>query len=175
MHAQFTTLRTADLMDALCDALDTVRASTAADNKPWMRALDRAWGYILEADTLEYNEMARAWRVESATRPGTFYVANGDCQCESFAHGGVCWHRAGARLIARALELRDLAAELQAEALAAGEVWYDAEIARVGARWRFADVMAVAAEWDEVTATARAAATGARIGRAQAAAMARAA
>lgn len=145
---QFTTLRTAHLLDHLVDALDTIRASTAIYNTAWMTALDKAWDHILQSDTLEYDIAARAWRVESATEPGTFYVSNGTCGCPAFSHDRPCYHRAGARLIARALELRDLAEELIAEAREAGEEWYGEREGRIGAKWRIGELTGVAADWD---------------------------
>jgi hypothetical protein len=144
----FTPISVAELLDFLTDAIDTIRSSTAIDNAPWMRALDTAWDHILQAETLDYDRAARAWRVPSATRSGRAYTANGSCGCEAFTRGdGVCWHRAGARLIARALELRDLAAEAVADYGAEG---YDLspERARRVAIAEHAAVMAVAAEWD---------------------------
>lgn len=170
---EFTTIRTADILDNLVAAVDAIRASTAVYNKPWMNALDKAWGYILEQDAISYDLSAYAIRVESATEAGRFYEANGDCQCEAFTKGnGICWHRAAARLVRRALELREeaevsaLAGELYDEAREAGCTWYDAEVAAEGARARMPELLDFAAAWD---------ATAARIGRAQAAAMARAA
>lgn len=109
MQHTFTTLDTAELLDFLTDAIDTIRASAAARNAPsWMTALDKAWDYILSQDVIEYDVEARAIRVESATRPGVFYVSNGDCQCKAFTRGSACWHRAAARLVWRALELQAL-------------------------------------------------------------------
>jgi hypothetical protein len=168
---QFTTLRTAEILDALTDAIDTIRASTAVYNAPWMKALDKAWDAILQLDTVEYDVAARAWRVESGSEPGTFYTANGDCQCAAFTKGaGICYHRAGARLIARALELRALAAELVAHAHEDGETWYGEHEACIGAKWRIGELMGVASEWDAGAQGAHA-----RIGGAQARAMAQAA
>lgn len=138
MHADCTTAETftpiavAELLDCLCEARDAA-ARTAASSPAWSRALNTAWGFILEAEALEWNAEAHALRVPSATRAGLAHVANGACSCEAFTKGdGVCWHRAAARLVRRALELEAMnraseqaraAEELEAEAFAvAGEI-----------------------------------------------------
>lgn len=168
----FTTIAVADILDALTDAIDAIRASTAYYNTAWMTALDKAWDYILPQDTISYDRSAYAIRVESATEPGRFYISNGDCQCRAFTHGaGVCWHRAAARLVRRALELHDLAAELVADATEDGEGWYGAAEGRIGASWRHAELETYAREWDVDVAQQRAALSR-RIGQAQAAAIA---
>lgn len=144
----FSTLRTADLLDHIVDVIDYVRGSTAP--APWQRAAEAAYGYLLQVDEIAYDEQARCIRVESATTPGKFYEANGSCGCAAFTHGqGVCWHRACARIVARALELRDLAAELLADAQAEGCAWYGAEEARAGARFRLAELQQYARDWDK--------------------------
>lgn len=103
--ARFASIARAELFDALLDAVDYARS--VAPIGPWSRAVETAYGYLLDAEVLSYDAAAHALRVESASRPGTFYTANGSCQCEAFTRGtGVCWHRAAARLVARALELR---------------------------------------------------------------------
>jgi hypothetical protein len=169
----FTTIRTADLLDWLADAVDTARASTAP--LTWQNAISAAWDYLLQVDEISYDISQWAIRVESATRPGRCYVANGECSCEAFTRGqGVCWHRAAARLVRRAMELRELAAELVADAADAGETWYDAEIAREGAKARIGHLAAVAVEWDAESERQRLALS-ARIGAAQARVMAQAA
>jgi hypothetical protein len=173
MQHEFTTIRTADLLDWLTDAVDTARASTAPAT--WQRAIDAAWDELLQQDTIAYDLSAYAIRVESATRAGRTYEANGDCQCEAFTKGqGVCWHRAAARLVRRAIELRDLAAELVLEAQAAGETWYGEREARIGAKDRIGHLAAVASEWDRVSTEQRTALER-RIGAEQARVMARAA
>lgn len=143
----FSTLRTADLLDYVVDVVDYVRGSTAP--APWQRAAEAAYGYLLQTDEISYDEQARAIRVPSATRPDVVYISNGSCSCEAFTRGqGVCWHRACARIVARALELRDLAAELLADAEAEGCAWYGAEEARAGARFRLAELQQYARDWD---------------------------
>jgi len=162
MQYQFTLIRTADLLDDLAAAIDEVRASSARDNAPWMVALDKAWDYILQTDTLHYDLAANAVRVESATEPGRFYEANGICECKAATKGaGICWHRACARLIARSLdvgaarELASLAAELSQDARDAGASWYAADIAERGASARLPGLLAYALEWDAVSAAQR--------------------
>lgn len=103
MTAQFTTIATAQILDALVEVVDAARASGNL-TPTWARALDTAYDYLLTVDTIEFNDLAHALRVESATEAGKFYTANGDCQCKAFTQGaGVCWHRAAARLVRRAL------------------------------------------------------------------------
>jgi hypothetical protein len=160
---KFTTIRTAEILDFIVDAVDAARAA-AADSPRWRNAIDAAFDHLLTVDVIEYDHTAHELLYRSES--GATYRANGSCQCRAFEAGQPCKHRAAARLVYRAVEARDLAAELQAEAAAAGETWYDAEIARVGVRFRMDEVMTVAREWD-------AAALAARIGAAQAAAMAR--
>lgn len=159
---RFAPLAVAPLLDFLCEARDAA-AQAAADHPAWLRALDFAWGFILEAEALEYDAEAAALRVPSATRAGRAYVANGACACEAFTKGaGVCWHRAAARLVRRALELRDaaeveaLAAELVAEAHAAGARWYGMAEGRAGARMRLAELADFAQEWDAAALSAQA-------------------
>jgi hypothetical protein len=148
MSTQFTTIARTEIFDALCDAVDYARGA-ASDNPAWLNAINKAWDYLLSVETIAYDRMNRAIRVESATRPGRAYVSNGECQCEAFTKGnGVCWHRAAARLVARALEIHDLAAELLADALADGDDWYTPAIALAGARSRLVGLECYAREWD---------------------------
>jgi len=157
----FTTLKVADLIDDLAAAIDLVRSSTARDNRPWMVALDKAWDYILQADTLHYDLAAHAIRVESVSKPGRFFESNGTCQCAAQWGAGICWHRACARLVRRAIEhgaareLASLAAELEDEALADGCDWYTASIATLGASARMDELRSFAATWDAVSAAQR--------------------
>jgi hypothetical protein len=153
----FTTLDTAALLDHLCEAHDAAKALAAGDAR-WSSALDRAWGWLLQTDAISYDADAHAIRVESASEPGRVYVANGACGCSAFAAGKACWHRAAARLMRRALELREqhevmaLAAELHAEALEAGDFGYTQEIALAGARSRMEGLQRVAEDWDALAA-----------------------
>lgn len=101
--ATFTTISTSQILDQLCAAVDAARVN-AASAPAWLRAIDAGYDYLLTADTIEYSRADHALRVESASEPGRYYVANGDCQCPGYANGGVCWHRAAARLVRRALE-----------------------------------------------------------------------
>jgi hypothetical protein len=93
-----------ELLDFLCDAVDAARVA-AADSPEWLAAIDRAWDAILTQDTVSFHPVTHSLRIESLSRPGVFYEANGACQCEAFSYnGGVCTHRAAARLVRRALE-----------------------------------------------------------------------
>jgi hypothetical protein len=143
----FAPLARADILDALCLAVDYAKGSTAPD--AWQRAIDSAWGWLLAEDVYQYDQAARVLRVESATRPGTIYQANGACSCEAATLGaGVCWHRAASRLIARALELHDLAGELLAEAKADDDRGYDYAIAVKAASWRIPELVNFGQQWD---------------------------
>lgn len=116
--ATFTTTRIADILDFLVGAVDAARVA-AAGNRRWLNAIDNGYDDLLQAEAVEFDTVARALRVESST-PGHFYIANGDCQCTAFRRGEPCRHRAAARLIRRALELRAArAAELSRRITAA--------------------------------------------------------
>jgi hypothetical protein len=78
MAHEFTTIRTSDLIDFLCDAVDMARASTAP--APWQNAISAAWDELLQLDAISYDLAAFAIRVESASRPGRFYEANSERQ-----------------------------------------------------------------------------------------------
>lgn len=123
---QFSTLRTADILDALCEAVDAARTD-AAGNARWLSAIDTAWGWLLGQQVISFDQRAHALRVQSATHPSICYVANGDCQCTAFQKGAACWHRAAARLVRRALE-RQAAAQHAALVTLATKV--DAYVAR---------------------------------------------
>ena len=105
----FTTIRIDDIFDALVDAYDTASAKTTNDAR-WHAAVLNGFNALLEADTVEYCAATHALRLESLSRPGRFYEANGVCQCEAATHGQPCLHRAAARLVQRALELEAFAA-----------------------------------------------------------------
>lgn len=147
----FTPIRTADLLDFLVDAVDAARASTAP--AAWQRAIDRAYDTLLQLDVIAYDLAAGAIRLASASEPGVERIANGDCPCPAFVKGdGVCYHRAAARLVKRALELRDLADELLTEAQEAGESWYGPDLARQGARYQLPALTGYASDWDRMAA-----------------------
>lgn len=172
MHAQSTTPETfaripvAPLMDHLCAAVDAARVA-AAGNQRWLNAIDAAWDHILAADVLEFDAESGALLYHSES--GTTYTANGTCQCPAFKKGQPCKHRAGAKLVKNALALRDdaaqaeqaaeleaLAAELVADAHAAGARWYGVAEGRAGAKMRLPELADFAAEWDAAALAARA-------------------
>lgn len=166
--SEFTTIAVADIIDQLVEAVDAARTK-AAGNQRWLGAVDRAWDYLLQVDAVSYDHADHALRVESASEPGKVYIANGACGCKAFAeHGNACWHRAAARLVRRAVELRTslelnaLAAELVVEAREAGLRWYGIREGLEGARDRMADVERYAAEWDEHAMMVRDAVSAAR-------------
>ena len=69
----------------------------AADHPRWIKAIERA---LAEIDTNPYLEWQDG-HLLIASPSGQVYAANGVCQCEAFAHGQACWHRAAARLVRR--------------------------------------------------------------------------
>lgn len=92
----------AEILDDLIDAADV--AETRAADTTWLKAVKDGYNWLLMQDVIEYIPAAHELHVPSATTPGLIYKANGACQCEAFAYGGACWHRACARLVRRALE-----------------------------------------------------------------------
>ncbi len=69
MPHESTTIRTADLIDGLCAAVDAARVA-AEGNRRWLAALDTAYGYLLEQDTISFDPLTLAIRVESASERG---------------------------------------------------------------------------------------------------------
>lgn len=99
------TYATTDLIDHLCDAVDNARAAT--NDSRWLNAIDRAWEALLTSETIRWDAATHALFIQSATHPAKLYRANGTCECAAFIAGRPCYHRAAARLVRRALELRD--------------------------------------------------------------------
>ena len=97
-------IATADILNDLTAAVDAARAAAAADPR-WLRAIDTAWGWLLQTDVLDYDAASHTLTVASASGNGS-YAANGACQCRAYTHSTsqVCWHRAAARLVRRAVE-----------------------------------------------------------------------
>lgn len=101
----YTAIRIADILDRLCIAHDA--AVVCVTDASWLRAIDKAWGWLLQQDVIEFDPATHSLRMESESAPGTFYEANGACRCPAFTSGaGVCYHRAAARLVRRAMELQ---------------------------------------------------------------------
>lgn len=65
----FTTIRIAEILDSLCDVVDQARASGNLSSA-WARALDSAYGWLLEQDEVEFDHLCHALRVESASELG---------------------------------------------------------------------------------------------------------
>ena len=107
----FLTLHTADLMDALCDAVDAARIVTANETMDeglrsrWLNAIDAAWDHLLLSEVIEYSPESGALRYHSES--GQVYEANGTCQCVAYAKGDPCKHRTASRIVKRALRLMD--------------------------------------------------------------------
>jgi transposase InsO family protein len=102
LESLFSTLRTADLLDALCLAVDAARVS-AAGNTRWQNAINEAFNHILQVEVIEYRASDHALRYHSES--GATYTANGRCQCKAYQSGEACKHRAAAKLVRRALEV----------------------------------------------------------------------
>jgi hypothetical protein len=153
MHAEFTTIRTADILDALCEAHDAAVVRAGGDECR-KNAIATAWGWLLQQGAVSYDPDAQALHSESTSEPGKACAANGDCQCQAFAQHTACWRLAATWLVCRALETRAdterhaLAAELVTEAHEAGCHWYSVREGLEGARARYDEVMQFAAEWD---------------------------
>lgn len=130
--ARFVAIARAEIFDALLDAVDYARSVAPAG--AWYRAVETAYGWLLEQDVLHFDALLGALRVPSATRPGVTYTANGSCQCEQFElAGGACFHRAAARLVVRALEARPSCELCEAPAVLIGEQWVCVECSPVAA------------------------------------------
>jgi len=143
MHTEFTTIATADILDGIVASVDAARIA-AVGNRAWLAAIDTAYGHLLQQEVISFDLVALAIKVESATQPGVFYEANGKCSCAAATKGaGVCWHRAAARLVRRALAWNeaDLAARNFSDE--ADEAYQQAY--RAGQR----GTVALALEWDE--------------------------
>jgi hypothetical protein len=84
----------------------------AAAHPRWIAAIGRA---LLELDTNPWIERGELHGLVIGSPSGKLYSANGECQCEAYAHGRACWHRAAARLV----RLHDEAQQHRALAAAA--------------------------------------------------------
>jgi hypothetical protein len=74
---------------------------TAANDRRWLRAIDKA------AEQLETNPYVEALDDHTlliGSPSGQTYTANGSCQCVAFQQGQPCYHRAAARLYQRYVE-----------------------------------------------------------------------
>jgi len=63
----------------------------------WQMAIAKARREIEDNPYLHYDGSALLILSES----NEIYSANGTCQCQAFAHGQPCWHRAAARIVQR--------------------------------------------------------------------------
>jgi hypothetical protein len=107
--ANFTRITKSDLGDFLFQALDTAEAKVnASGDTRWVNAFAAAADYLHAASSVAFDAEHNALLVESASGNG-HYIANGACQCAAYvksAEPKACWHRAAARIVARALELK---------------------------------------------------------------------
>ncbi len=94
--------------DARRRALDTARIAasnndgrTAGNAAAWSRSISRAAAAVAAGAVVIVSTDGRA-AVGSRTRPGVVYEATATrCQCEAFAAGKPCHHRAAAKIASR--------------------------------------------------------------------------
>jgi len=91
--AAFETIRIDSILDALVDAYDAASLKTS-DDPAWHTAVLNGFNALLELDEVQYCRATHTLRIESLSRPGRFYEANGKCQCEAASYGDPCLHRA---------------------------------------------------------------------------------
>ena len=94
-------VRTAEILDAVVALKDKVESTLTVAQA---NAFNKAYNYILECDTVLYNQVNGTVIVESATDDG-MYTAGTTCQCKAFESGKLCWHRILARIVKRAMEV----------------------------------------------------------------------
>ena len=94
----------ADILDNLSDVVIPDARAAAANDSRWLNAIETAYDWLLQQDSVTFDAATHSLRVQSASHPSLIYVANGTCQCKSSAGGKACWHRAAARLVRRSLE-----------------------------------------------------------------------
>ena len=86
-------------------AASLAKVAGSKDAKRWTSAIAKA---VVEIENNPY----MTWQMDShsllilSEQSGTFYTANGTCQCAAFEKGMPCYHRAAARLIQRYLEVQ---------------------------------------------------------------------
>lgn len=86
--------------DILAQIVTTAQQS-AANSPRWLAAIERA---ATELETNPFIEAMDDHTLLIGSPSGRTYIGNGTCQCEAFAHGKPCWHRAAARLYHRYVE-----------------------------------------------------------------------
>jgi hypothetical protein len=88
------------MLNLNCTILSQVVSKALADavaHPRWVNAINRAFQEIDSNPWIERNAEGHGLIIGSPS--GTVYSANGVCQCEAYAHGRACWHRAAARLV----------------------------------------------------------------------------
>jgi hypothetical protein len=93
----------ADILDQLVIAVEVARVKAA--DTAWQNAVEAGYDWLLTQDTITYDRTHCELTIESASEPGTFWRANGECGCPAGRRSGICYHRSAARLVRRALEL----------------------------------------------------------------------
>lgn len=83
----------------------------AADNRAWLRAIEKAAEQIHDNPYMYQDGDA----LVILSYSGKTYRANGSCQCEAYAKGVPCWHRAAAKLVKRYNETAQRQAEQPAQ------------------------------------------------------------
>lgn len=72
----------------------------AGDDTRWQNAIDKAAVQLLDNPYIE----ALDDHTLLIAGEGGIYTSNGSCQCQAFAHGNPCYHRAMSRLYQRYTE-----------------------------------------------------------------------
>lgn len=83
---------------AVAAVLVEARAA-CADNARWLRAANKA---AVELETGAWAFNGRVLVVRSRTTNRQYHATASTCECSAFAKNAPCWHRAAARLVAKA-------------------------------------------------------------------------
>ncbi len=112
----------------------------AGEHQQWITAINRA---SLNLEACRWAFDGELLRIESATNSGTYYTVDAHaCACKAGQAGRACWHRAAHRLLIKASEIAELAAEISmVEGLATDEAMQIASGAVSG-------LQAFARHWD---------------------------
>ena len=104
MNAQYQTITIGRLADEIIDAYETALTAVTGQAR-WTNAVEVGADWLYQQDEVSYDAETHTLIVNSPS--GATYTANGSCQCQAFAAGQPCWHRAAARVLRRAVERVD--------------------------------------------------------------------
>lgn len=95
-----------DLRVALAKAASAAHEATATHPR-WQRAVTKALDELLKMDRVEQSGY---WLLFRSKSDRIFYYHTAAdasaCECDGYAFGNPCWHRAAARLLQRAYEIQ---------------------------------------------------------------------